>query len=178
MGRGHKGSGDVRLLGRVALRAYVELISLPVFVVLNMLGMRTMMNDMRSRLVGHELTPKLIAHAFPEGLKNIDPGLLHALHMGMEEQITTARFIHPNQIRVLELLGEHQNIEIKVNADEQRRADRFLLAVFSMSGKNSSRCKKLIRNLENKLGHDEVEKVRQEIDDAIYDLTPLARTWN
>tara|TARA_B100001142_G_C14316055_1_gene648528 strand:+ start:698 stop:1768 length:1071 start_codon:yes stop_codon:yes gene_type:complete len=167
----------VRLLGRVALRAYVELISLPVFVVLNMFGMRTMMNDMRSRLVGHELTPKLIAHAFPEGLENIDPGLLHALHMGMEEQITTARFIHPNQIRVLELLGEHQNIEIKVSADEQRRADRFLLAVFSMSGKNSSRCKKLIRNLEFKLGHDEVERVRQEIDDAIHDLTPLTRTW-
>ena len=58
-----------------------------------MFGMRTMMNDMRSRLVGHELTPKLIAHAFPEGLENIDQGLLHALHMGMEEHTATIMVI-------------------------------------------------------------------------------------
>lgn len=168
----------VRLLGRVALRAYVELISLPVFVVLNMLGMNWMMNDMRSRLVGHELTPKLIAHAFPEGFDDVSPGLRSALHSGMEEQITTARFIHPNQIRVLDLLGEIEGLSVQPNEDETRRANRFLLAVTTMSGKNTSRCKKLIHRIEQELGKEEVSLVRQEIDDAIYDLVPLNRTWN
>lgn len=167
----------VRLLGRVALRAYVELISLPVFIVLNMFGMNTMMNDMRSRLVGHEFTPKLVKHAFPEGLDGLEPGLRSALHSGIEEQITTARFIHPNQIRVLELLGEKEREYVLPNENHQRRANRFLLAVFSMSGKNSSRCRKLIRTIELDLGKDEVELIHQEIDDAIYDLSPLTRPW-
>lgn len=167
----------VRLLGRVALRAYVELLSLPVFILLNMFGMNAMMKDMRSRLVGHELTPKLVSHAFPEGLENIEPGLRLALHLGIEEQITTARFIHPNQIRVLELLGDKEQGTVASKKHEQRRANRFLLAVFSMSGKNSSRCKKLIRRIELELGEDEVEMVHQEIDDAIYDLSPLKRPW-
>jgi hypothetical protein len=167
----------VRLLGRVAIRAYVELVSLPIFVALNMLGMNSMMNDMRSRLVGHDLMPKVISHAFPEGFEHLSPGLQSALHIGMEEQITTARFIHPNQIRVLELLGEHAMIDAVADEDEQRRANRFLLAVFSMSGKNSSRCKKLIRKLELQLGRIEVNLIRQEIDDAIYDLKPLLRPW-
>jgi len=167
----------VRLLGRVALRAYVELLSLPVFILLNMFGMNAMMKDMRSRLVGHELTPKLVSHAFPEGLENIEPGLRLALHLGIEEQITTARFIHPNQIRVLELLGDKEQGSVAPKKNELRRANRFLLAVFSMSGKNSSRCKKLIRRIELELGKDEVEMVHQEIDDAIYDLSPLKRPW-
>ena len=46
-----------------------------------------------------------------------------------------------------------------------------------MSGKNSSRCKKLIRRIELELGTNEVELVHQEIEDAIYDLTPLKRAW-
>lgn len=168
----------VRLLGRVALRAYVELISLPVFILLNMFGMNAMMNDMRSRLVGHEFTPKLVNHAFPEGLEDLEPGLRSALHLGIEEQITTARFIHPNQIRVLELLGTKDGELVVPDAGQQRRANRFLLAVFSMSGKNSSRCKQLIRRIELELGTNEVELVHQEIEDAIYDLTPLKRAWN
>ena len=168
----------IRLLGRVGLRAYVELISLPVFVIINMFGMNGMMKDMRSRLVGHELTPKLVAHAFPDGLKNLDPGLRNALHNGIEEQITTSRFIHPNQIRVLEMLGDKDDNLTSPNKDEQRRANRFLLAVFSMSGKNSPRCKKLIQRLELELGKEEVKMVRQEIDDAIHDLSPLSRPWD
>ena len=167
----------VRLLGRVALRAYVELISLPVFVALNMFGMNSMMKDMRSRLVGHELTPKLVNHAFPEGFEKMDNGLRTALHQGMVEQITTARFIHPNQIRVMELLGERTEVDSQPNADQQRRANRFLLAVFSMSGKSSSRCRKLIKQLEHQLGHSEVKLINQEIYDAIYDLKPLSRPW-
>lgn len=167
----------VRMLGRVALRAYVELLSLPAFVVLNMFGMNVMMRDMRSRLVGHELTPKLLAHAFPEGLESMDGGLKKALHQGMADQITTARFIHPNQIRVLELLGTNESQDAITTKTQQRRANRFLLAIFTMSGKNSSRCRRLIRTLEEKLGRDEVKLVRQEIDDAIYDLTPLQRPW-
>ena len=167
----------VRLLGRVAIRAYVELISLPAFIVLNMIGMNTMMKDMRSRLVGHELMPKVVRHAFPEGLENLSPGLQSALHNGMGEQITTARFIHPNQIRVLDLLGEHVVVDMLPNEDEHRRANRFLIAVFSMSEKNSWRCRKLIHRLELQLGRDESVTVRQEIYDAIHDLTPLKRTW-
>ena len=167
----------VRLLGRVALRAYVELLSLPVFVLLNMIGMNAMMRDMRSRLVGHEFTPKLIAHAFPEGLDSMDDGLKRALHEGMAEQITTARFIHPNQIRVLDLLGANTSMQAVTTSAHQRRANRFLLAIFSMSGKNSPRCRKLIRLLEGEIGVEEVVRVRQEIDDAIYDLEPLQRPW-
>ena len=168
----------VRLLGRVALRAYVELLSLPMFVLLNMFGMNVMMKDMRSRLVGHELTPKLVKHAFPEGFADMDEGLHKALHDGMREQITTARFIHPNQIRVLEMLGEYIESDAKPNPVQQRRANRFLLAVQSMSGKNTSRCRKLVRRLEMDLGKEEVELVRKEIDDAIHDLTPLERPWS
>ena len=168
----------VRLLGRVALRASVELVSLPIFILLNMLGMNGMMKDMRSRLVGHKLTPKLVAHAFPEGLEHLQPGLRGALDVGMEEQITTARFIHPNQIRVLELLGETEKSNSVASEDEQRRANRFLLAVFAMSGKNTARCRKLIRRLELQLGRDESKMVRQEIDDAVHDLSPLVRPWN
>ena len=167
----------VRLLGRVALRAYVELLSLPMFVLLNMFGMNVMMKDMRSRLVGHELTPKLVNHAFPEGFTNMEHGLKKALHDGMKEQIMTARFIHPNQIRVLEMLGEYLGEEVEPNSDQQRRANRFLLAVHSMSGKNTSRCRKLIRRLEAQIGSDEVDLVRDEIYDAIHDLTPLSRPW-
>lgn len=168
----------VRLLGRVSIRAYVELVSLPIFVLLNMLGMNGMIRDMRSRLVGRELTPKLIAHAFPEGLENLQPGLRNAVHAGMEEQITTARFIHPNQIRVLELLGEIERTNDVANEEQQRRANRFLLAVFAMSGKNSLRCRKLIGQLELQLGQEEYKLVRQEIDDSIHNLTPLVRPWN
>lgn len=135
-----------------------------------------MMKDMRSRLVGHELTPKLVAHAFPEGLEGLEPGLRSAIHSGIEEQITTARFIHPNQIRVLELLDVKGEF-VTPNEDQQRRANRFLLAVFSMSGKNSPRCRKLIHRIEVELGKDEVEMIHQEIDDAIYDLSPLTRAW-
>ncbi len=168
----------VRLLGRVAIRAYVELISLPAFVLLNMFGMNSMMNDMRSRLVGHDLIPKVFNHAFPEGIVGMESGLRNAVHLGMVEQITTARFIHPNQIRVLELLGDYTENDKQPNDDQQRRANRFLLAIFSMSGKNSSRCRKLIRQLESKLGSLEVDFIHQEIDDAIYDLKPLLRPWN
>ena len=168
----------VRLLGRVAIRAYVELVSLPIFVALNMFGMNSMLKDMRSRLVGHDLMPKVISHAFPEGFENLSPGLKGAIHIGMEEQITTARFIHPNQIRVLELLGEHVMIDAVADEEQQRRANRFLLAVFSMSGKNSLRCRKLIRKLEQQLGRIEVNLIRQEINDAIYNLEPLLRPWD
>ena len=44
----------------------------------------------------------------------------------MREQITTARFIHPNQIRVLEMLGEYIESNAKPNPVQQRRANRFL----------------------------------------------------
>ena len=107
----------------------------------------------------------------------MDDGLKKALHDGMVEQITTARFIHPNQIRVLELLGSNEFPDAVTTKAQHRRAHRFLLAIFTMSGKNSSRCRKLIRTLEGKLGGDEVKLIRQEIDDAIYDLTPLQRPW-
>ncbi len=168
----------VRLLGRVATRAVIEIVQLPVFIVLNMLGMHTMMKDMRSRLVGHEFTPQLFGHAFPEGLDSIEPGLLSALHAGMVEQITVARFIHPNQIRVLDLLGPVPS-ETHVPTETQlRRANRFSMAVFSMSGKNSLRCRRFLRDLEQQLGSEEGRRGKQEIDDAIHDLTPLSRPWN
>ena len=76
------------------------------------------------------------------------------------------------------MLGGKDDNLISANADEQRRADRFLLAVFSMSGKNSPRCKKLIRRFELELGKEEVKTVRREIDDAIHDLVPLSRPWD
>jgi len=166
-----------RLIGRVATRAVVEIVQLPIFIVLNMFGMHSMMSDMRSRLVGHELTPKLVQHAFPEGLDFLEPGLLSALHQGMYEQITVARFIHPNQIRVLELLGEPPEEISPSSKVQQRRANRFLLATFSMSGKNSPRCRRLIRFLEQQLGDGEADLVREEIYDAIFDLSPLNRPW-
>ena len=77
----------------------------------------------------------------------------------------------------MELLGERAEVDSQPNADQLRRANRFLLAVFSMSGKSSLRCKKLIKQLELQLGHSEVELVNQEIYDAIYDLKPLSRPW-
>lgn len=167
-----------RLIGRVAVRAYSMLAALPVFVALNMLGARSMIRDMRSRLVGHELTPKLVAHAFPEGIGNISTGLHHEVFDGLNEQIQTARFMHPNQIRFLMLMPDAPEHKIEASSVERRRAHRFLLALFCMSGDATPRCRKLIRRLEASLGQDESILVRQEINDAIFDLTPLTRTWD
>ncbi len=166
-----------RLIGRVAVRAYSMLAALPVFIILNMFGTRSMIRDMRSRLVGHELTPRLVAHAFPEGIENISNGLFHEVFNGLNEQIQTARFMHPNQIRFLMMLPDAPDDKEKSTADEQRRAQRFLLALFCMSGDSTPRCRPLIKRLEHSLGVEESQTVRQEIDDAIYDLTPLVRPW-
>lgn len=167
----------VQLIGRTALRAFVELVSLPFFVVINAVGMNSMMRDMRSRLVGHELTPALLEHTFPEGLENVSPALHRAIYDGVQEQITSARFIHPNQIRVLHLIGEPQPNNQVISADEQRRASRFLLAMFALSGRLSYRCRRIIRRLETNLGREEVSLLEMEIEAAIYDLKPFSRPW-
>jgi len=167
----------VRMIGRVATRATVNLLALPVFIILNVLGMRHTMNEMRSRLVGFELTPKVINHAFPEGLENISPGLKSALHTGFSEQIMAARYIHPNQIRILGMLGEIKKSSILINENEQRRADRFLIAISTMSGKNNYRHRKLSVELEKRLGRKEASLVRDEVWDAIHDLKQFTRKW-
>ena len=166
-----------RLIGRVAVRAYSMVAALPFFILLNMYGTRSMIRDMRSRLVGHDLTPKLVAHAFPEGIDGLSAGLYHEVYDGLNEQIHTARFMHPNQIRFLLMLPSETPPKTSGNVDEKRRAHRFLLALFCMSGDATPRCRKLIRRLEDHLGSAEVAEIRQEIDDAIHDLTPLARPW-
>ena len=166
-----------RLIGRVAVRAFSMLASLPVFIVLNMIGMRSMIRDMRSRLVGHELTPKLVAHAFPEGLDGLTPGLHQKVFEGLNEQIQTARFMHPNQIRFLQMLPPRPEFSEQATETEIRRSNRFLLALLFMSGHQTPRCRKLIARAEMDLGEDEVDRVHQEIDDAIHDLTPLTRSW-
>ena len=142
-----------------------------------MLGTRSMVRDMRSRLVGHELTPKLVVHAFPEGISNISPGLFHEVYEGLNEQIQAARFMHPNQIRFLMLLPEPPAKTTERSVEEQRRAQRFLLALFCMSGDATRRCRPLLKAIEQNLGQDESSLVRREIDDAIHDLTPLTRPW-
>jgi len=167
----------VQLIGRTALRAFVELVSLPIFVLINVIGMNTMMRDMRSRLVGHELTPSLLEHTFPEGLENLSPALHQAIYDGIQEQITSARFIHPNQIRILKLIGNPRPKGQPISADEQRRASRFLLAMFALSGRLSYRCRRIIRRLEANLGEKEVSLIESEIEAAIYDLEPFNRPW-
>lgn len=166
-----------RLIGRVAVRAYSMLAALPVFIVLNMLGTRSMIRDMRSRLVGHDLTPKVVGHAFPEGLEHISSGLYNEVFQGLNEQIQTARFMHPNQIRFLMLLPDAPPENFPSTPDEKRRGERFLLALFCMSGEATPRCRRLMKRLEENLGRKEAMLVRQEIDDAIHDLTPLTRAW-
>ena len=166
-----------RLIGRVAVRAFAMGAALPFFILLNMIATRSMIRDMRSRLVGHELTPKLVEHAFPEGLSEISEGLDNEIFKGINQQIQTARFMHPNQIRFLQLLPDTERSDLVGNADEQRRCKRFLLALFFMSGQATRRCRKMVRQLEWDLGGKEVQLVRQEIDDAIHDLTPLSRPW-
>jgi hypothetical protein len=166
-----------RLIGRVAVRAYSMLAALPFFIFLNMLGTRSMVRDMRSRLVGHELTPKLVDHAFPEGISNISSGLFHEVYEGLNEHIQTARFMHPNQIRFLMLLPDSPPGTPQRNEEEQRRGQRFLLALSCMSGDPTRRCRTLLKAIEQNLGQDEASLVRQEIDDAIHDLTPLTRPW-
>ena len=167
----------VQLIGRTALRAFVELVSLPFFVLINAVGMNSMMRDMRSRLVGHELTPSLIEHSFPEGLEHLTPALHRTIYDGIQEQITSARFIHPNQIRILNLIGEPPSNIQHINSEEQRRASRFLLAMFALSGRLSYRCRRIIRRLESNLGKEEVLLIEKEIEAAIYDLEPFSRPW-
>ncbi|MDG1538511.1 MAG: hypothetical protein P8Q40_01130 [Candidatus Poseidonia sp.] len=167
----------VQLIGRTALRAFVELVSLPFFVLINAVGMNSMMRDMRSRLVGHELTPSLIEHTFPEGVEHLTPALHSAIYDGIQEQITSARFIHPNQIRILNLIGDPPSHAQPTNSDEQRRASRFLLAMFALSGRLSYRCRRIMRRLESNLGEEEVSLVEAEIEAAIYDLEPFNRPW-
>lgn len=175
----------VRMIGRVATRATVNLLALPIFVILNILGMRHTMNEMRSRLVGYELTPKIISHAFPEGIEKISSGLNYALQLGISEQIMNARYIHPNQIRILEILGVESVSEVEImnshnseiNEEEQRRADRFLIAISTTSGKNNFRHRRLSKDIENRLGREEASLVREEVWDAIHDLKPFSRKW-
>ncbi len=167
----------VQLIGRTALRAFVELVSLPIFVLINVIGMNTMMRDMRSRLVGHEVTPALLNHAFPEGMDHISPALHQAIYDGVQEQITSARFIHPNQIRILNVIGVPETNAGSISPDEQRRASRFLLATFALSGRLSYRCRRIIHRLESNLGEQEVSLVENEIEAAIYDLEPFTRSW-
>ena len=88
-----------------------------------------------------------------------------------------ARYIHPNQIRILEMLGEVNESKILINENEQRRADRFLIAISTMSGKNYYRHRKLSRTLEKRLGNEETSIVRNEVWDAIHDLKPFERKW-
>lgn len=166
-----------RLMGRVAARAIAMLVALPFFVFFNMVGTRSMIRDMRSRLVGHELMPKLIVHAFPEGLDGISNAMHCELRRGLSEQIQTARFIHPNQIRFLNTLPKKNDDHVESDATTRRRAQRFLLALFFMSGQFTPRCRKLVRKIEAELGEEEAELIHQEIDDAIHDLTPLERPW-
>ena len=168
----------VRIIGRVATRAYVELLALPIFILFNIVGMRHTMSEMRSRLVGHELTPKLIQHAFPEGLESINSGVRRATLEGLIERVTTARYLHPNQIRVLELLGDTYDKNAKISKTDRRRSDRFLVALSAMSGKDSRRCKKLNKAIIERLGKEEVRLVRKEVQDAIHDLMPFERKWN
>ena len=167
----------VRIIGRVATRAYVELLALPIFILLNIIGMKHTMSEMRSRLVGHELTPKLIQHAFPEGLDSINPGLRRATLEGLIQRITTARYLHPNQIRVLEIFGDKWDINADISEIDRRRTDRFLVALSAMSGKDSRRCKKLNKLIIERLGKEEVKLVQKEVFDAIHDLTPFTRVW-
>lgn len=166
-----------RLIGRVAVRAFAMGAALPFFILLNMIATRLTIRDMRSRLVGHELTPKLVDHAFPEGLSEISESLDNELFNGINQHIQTARFIHPNQIRFLQLLPDRKRSNLEGTPVEQRRCKRFLLALFFMSGQPTRRCRKMIRQLELDLGREEVQFVQQEIDDAIHDLTPLTRPW-
>ena len=140
----------VRMIGRVATRATVNLLALPVFIILNLLGMRHTMNEMRSRLVGYELTPVIINHAFPEGFENISKGLKKALYDGFSEQIISARYIHPNQIRILELLGNVDEGITEVTSVEQKRADRFIIAISTMSGKANFKQRKTIKNTQDR----------------------------
>tara|TARA_B100001287_G_C22648458_1_gene513942 strand:+ start:319 stop:1389 length:1071 start_codon:yes stop_codon:yes gene_type:complete len=167
----------VRIIGRVATRAYVELLALPIFILLNIIGMKHTMSEMRSRLVGHELTPKLIQHTFPEGLESINPGLRRATLEGLTQRITTARYLHPNQIRVLELFGDKYDLSADISEMDRRRSDRFLVALSAMSGKDSRRCKKLNKSIVERLGIEEVKLVRKEVYHAIHDLTPFERKW-
>ena len=167
----------VRIIGRVATRAYVELLALPIFILFNIIGMKHTMSEMRSRLVGHELTPKLIQHTFPEGLESINPGLRRATLEGLTQRITTARYLHPNQIRVLELFGDKYDLNANISEIDRRRSDRFLVALSAMSGKDSRRCKKLNKSIIDRLGKEEVKLVRKEVYDAIHDLTPFERKW-
>ena len=167
----------VRIIGRVATRAYVELLALPIFILFNIIGMKHTMSEMRSRLVGHELTPKLIHHTFPEGLESINPGLRRVTLEGLTQRIKTARYLHPNQIRVLELFGDKYDLSADISEIDRRRSDRFLVALSAMSGKDSRRCKKLNKSIIERLGKEEVKLVRKEVHDAIHDLTPFERKW-
>ena len=167
----------VRMIGRVATRATVNLLALPVFIFLNMLGMRHTMNEMRSRLMGYELTPKIINHAFPEGFENLPRHLKKAIHEGFSEQIMISRYIHPNQIRILELLGDDIEGTKKITKMEQKRVDRFLVAISTMSGKRTLRHSKSIKKIENRLGLKETELVKKEVWDAIHDLKSFEREW-
>jgi hypothetical protein len=89
-----------------------------------------------------------------------------------------ARYIHPNQIRILGMLGEIKKSSVLINENEQRRADRFLIAISTMSGKNNYRHRKLSVELEKRLGRKEASLVRDEVWDAIHDLKQFTRKWD
>ena len=98
----------VRVLGRSASRAVIEIVSIPVFAGWNAYVTRNVMLELRVRVLGNETVDDAIDYLYPEGFGSIDTMARQACLVAVRSQITEVADFHPNVSLMLEkLVQEH-----------------------------------------------------------------------
>lgn len=94
----------VRVLGRSASRAVIEIVSIPVFAGWNAIVTRRVMLELRVRALGPETVRDAIAHLYPEGFGAVDDATRVVCLMAVRSQITGVADFHPNVADLLDQL--------------------------------------------------------------------------
>jgi hypothetical protein len=98
----------VRILGRSASRAVIEIVSIPVFAGWNAYVTRNVMLELRVRVLGNETVDDAIDYLYPQGFGAIDTMTRQACLLAVRSQITEVADFHPNVTLMLEkLVQEH-----------------------------------------------------------------------
>lgn len=98
----------VRIFGRSASRAVIEIVSIPVFAGWNAYVTRNVMLELRVRVLGAETVDDAIEYLYPHGFTNLDTMTRQACLLAVRSQITEIADFHPNVTLMLEnLVKQH-----------------------------------------------------------------------
>ncbi len=116
----------VRVLGRSASRAVIEIVSIPVFAGWNAYVTRNVMLELRVRVLGNETVDDAIEYLYPEGFGSIDTMTRQACLLAVRSQITEVADFHPNVTLMLEkLVAEHDLHPADFDGDGDVTADEL-----------------------------------------------------